>query len=76
MKKFYKISLITAGILAAVGLVLCLSCGFVGGSVWKHLVTSEPVISRMEELSDHLGFQVTFGEGDGIFVGPLEDFSE
>lgn len=73
MKKFYKISLITAGILAAVGLVLCLSCGFVGGSVWKHLVTSEPVVSRMKKLSDRIGVSVTFGSGDGIYVGSLSE---
>ena len=31
MKKFYKVSLITEGILAAGGLVLSIVCEFIGG---------------------------------------------
>lgn len=72
MKKFYKVSLITAGILAAVGLVLCIFCGFIGGYRWKKRVTSESVVSYMAELSNRLGFKVSFGEGSGIYIGTLD----
>lgn len=72
MKKFYKVSLITAGILAAVGLVLCIFCGFIGGYRWKQRVTSEAVASYMAGLSNRLGFKVSFGEGDGIYIGALD----
>lgn len=72
MKKFYKVSLITAGILAAVGLVLCIFCGLIGGYRWKQRVTSEAVASYMAGLSNRLGFQVSFGEGDGIYIGALD----
>ena len=72
MKKFYKVSLITAGILAAVGLVLCIFCGFIGGYRWKQRVTSESVISYMAGLSNRLGFKVSFGEGSGIYIGTLD----
>ena len=72
MKKFYKVSLITAGILAVVGLVLCIFCGFMGGYRWKQNVTSEAVVSYMEGLSNRLGFKVSFGEGDGIYIGALD----
>ena len=72
MKKFYKVSLITAGILAAVGLVLCIFCGFIGGYRWKQRVTSESVVSYMAGLSNRLGFKVSFGEGSGIYIGTLD----
>ena len=75
MKKFYKVSLITAGILAAVGLVLCIFCGFIGGYRWKQRVTSEAVVSYMAGLSNRLGFKVSFGEGDGIYMGSLDENS-
>ena len=72
MKKFYKVSLITTGILAAVGLVLCILCGFMGGYRWRQRVTSESVVSYMEGLSNRLGFKVSFGEGGGIYIGALD----
>lgn len=75
MKKFYKVSLITAGILAAVGLVLCIFCGFMGGYRWRQRVTSEAVAAYMEGLSDRLGFKVSFGEGNGIYIGALDQNS-
>ena len=71
MKKFYKVSLITAGILAAVGLGLCIFFGFMGGYRWRQRVTSEAVVSYMEELSNRLGFKISFGEGNGIYIGAL-----
>ena len=67
MKKFYKVSLITAGILAAVGLVLCIFCGFIGGYRWKQRVTSESVISYMAGLSNRLGFKVPL-EREAVFI--------
>lgn len=75
MKKFYKVSLITAGILAAVGLVLCIFCGVIGGYRWRQRVTSEAVVSYMEGLSNRLGFKVSFGEGGGIYIGALNENS-
>lgn len=75
MKKFYKVSLITAGILVAVGLVLCIFCGFMGGYRWRQRVTSEAVAAYMEGLSDRLGFKVSFGEGNGIYIGALDQNS-
>lgn len=73
MKKFYKISLIVAGILAAAGLILCLICGFMGGRAWKRLVGAQKVIEQMAKLSDKLGFHISFGDGTGIYIGSEEN---
>lgn len=73
MKKFYKYSLIIAGILAAAGLVLCLFCGFMGGRAWKKLVRTQKVVEQMAKLSDKLGFHVSFGDGNGIYIGSEEN---
>lgn len=73
MKKFYKYSLIVAGILAAAGLVLCLFCGFMGGRAWKKLVRTQKVVEQMAKLSDKLGFHVSFGDGNGIYIGSEEN---
>lgn len=73
MKKFYKYSLIIAGILAAAGLVLCLFCGFMGGRAWKKLVRTQKVVEQMAKLSDDLGFHVSFGDGNGIYIGSEEN---
>lgn len=73
MKKFYKYSLIIAGILAAAGLILCLICGFMGGRAWKKLVGAQKVVEQMAKLSDKLGFHVSFGDGNGIYIGSGEN---
>lgn len=73
MKKFYKYSLIIAGILAAAGLILCLICGFMGGRAWKKLVGAQKVVEQMAKLSDKLGFHVSFGDGNGIYIGSEEN---
>lgn len=73
MKKFYKYSLIIAGILAGVGLVLCLSFGFIGGRAWKNLIRAQKVVEQMAKLSDYLGFSISFGDGEGIYIGSTED---
>lgn len=56
MKKFVKGSLITAGILAALGLILCLISGLAGGrkSFVYFVDNDEYIAERLESLGDEL----------------------
>lgn len=56
MKKFVKGSLITAGILAALGLILCLISGMAGGrkSLVYFVDNDEYMAERLESLGDEL----------------------
>lgn len=75
MKKFCRVSLIIAGILAAAGIVFCgISLLFGGYRTIKNTAKSIEVIQKMKEFADRTGIQFSFPEeGFGLNITSAKD---